>query len=315
MVTTIDCNYIMPQVAAAYLLHCGDKACFIDNNTNHCVPDLLKGLADSGYTPEQVEYIIITHVHLDHAGGTGLLLRHCPNAKVVAHPRAAPHVIDPSRLVKSAQEVYGEIQFRQLYGEIIPVPEDRVVIPSDGETLKVGDTELTFIYTRGHANHHFVIVDRKTKSVFTGDSFGLAYPIFQGGAYPFLFPSTSPTDFDPHEARISYDKILHCDATQAYLTHFGVWHDIPAGYKMLCDYIDYAEQIFNTLLAAPGNSPETDYKTAYEAYKRLFDKELAARGIELNSEEEKILELDLDLNAQGVAFAAQRARKKGKQPT
>jgi glyoxylase-like metal-dependent hydrolase (beta-lactamase superfamily II) len=315
MVTTIDCNYLMPQVAAAYLLHCGDRACFIDNNTNHAVPALLSALAQSGYKSEQVEYIIITHVHLDHAGGTGLLLRHCPNAKVVAHPRAAPHVIDPSRLVQSAQQVYGEMQFRQLYGEIVPVPEERVIIPTDGETLLVGDTELTFIYTRGHANHHFVIVDRKTKSVFTGDSFGLAYPLFQGGAYPFLFPSTSPTDFDPNEARISYDKILRCGATQAYLTHFGVWHDIPAGYKMLCEYIDYAEQIFNDLVSAAKNSPEQDYQLAYQAYSKFFDKELEARGIILNADQKKLLALDLDLNAKGVAFAAQRARKKAKQPT
>ena len=311
MVTTIDCNYIRPQVAAAYLLHCGDTACFIDNNTNHCVPNLLKALTPAGYKAEQVEFIIITHVHLDHAGGTGLLLQHCPNAKVVAHPRAAPHIIDPSRLIKSAMAVYGEQKFRSLYGEIIPVPEERVLVPADGETLKVGDTELTFIYTRGHANHHFVIVDKKTKSVFTGDSFGLAYPMLQGGAYPFLFPSTSPTDFDAAEARLSYDKILNCGAERAYPTHFGVWSDIPAGHKMLHEYINYSEQIFNTLVASPANSPETDYKIAYDTYKRLLDQELSARGIMLNADEAKILEMDLDLNAQGVAYAAQRARKKG----
>lgn len=312
MVTTIDCNYVMPEVAAAYLLHCGDKACFIDNNTNHCVPDLLKGLASAGYKPEDVAYIIITHVHLDHAGATGLLLTHCPNAKVVAHPRAAPHVIDPSRLVKSAQGVYGEENFRKLYGDIVPVPEDRVVIPADGDTLTVGDTELTFIYTRGHANHHFVIVDKKTQSVFTGDSFGIAYPMLQKGSAPFLFPSTSPTDFDAAEARISYDKILHCGAKQAYPTHFGVWNDLTAGHKMLHEYINHAEQIYNTLVSATDPSPENDYKTAYAGYKELFDKELAARGVTVSGEEHKILELDLDLNAQGVAFAAQRARKKGK---
>lgn len=314
MVTTIDCNYVMPKVAAAYLLHCGDRACFIDNNTNHAVPSLIASLAQAGYAPEQVEYIIITHVHLDHAGGTGLLLQKCPNAKVVAHPRAAPHLIDPSRLVRSAQGVYGEENFRRLYGEIIPVPEDRVVIPADGETLAVGDSELTFIYTRGHANHHFVIVDKKTKSVFTGDAFGLAYPMLQGGAYPFLFPSTSPTDFDAAEARISYDKILNCGAEKAYPTHFGVWNDLPAGHKMLHEYINYAEQIFDTLAKAPHNTPEDDYQTAYSAYREFFSRELDARGIQLSSDEEKILAMDLDLNAQGVAFAAQRARKKNRQP-
>lgn len=310
MVTTIDCNYVMPNVAAAYLLHCGDKACFIDNNTSYAVPSMMTALARAGYEPAQVAYIIITHVHLDHAGGTGLLLEQCPNAKVVAHPRAAPHVIDPSRLIKSAQAVYGEENFARLYGSILPVPKEKVLVPGDAETLQVGDTELTFLYTRGHANHHFVILDKKSESVFTGDSFGIAYPMLQGGAYPFLFPSTSPTDFDADEARISYKKILDCGARQAYPTHFGVWKDIPLGYEMLMQYMDHAGAIFRELVTKPQSSAEAEYQSAFDAYKRLFDTELARRGLKLDAGEEKMLGLDIDLNAQGLVFAARRVRQK-----
>lgn len=307
-IITIDCNYVMPRVAAAYLIRCGEKACFVDNNTNHSVPALLAALKDNGYKPEQVSHIIITHVHLDHAGGTGLLLTHCPNAVVVAHPRAAPHVIDPSRLVKSAQQVYGEDNFRKLYGEILPVPENRVVIPADGEVIKVGDKSLQFIYTRGHANHHFSIYEQTTKSIFTGDSFGIAYPMLQHGSKPFLFPSTTPTDFDAVEARLSYDKILASGAERAYPTHFDVWTDMHAGYTMLNGYLNQIESLYNSLLTAVDS--EQIPALAHAGFDAFFAEELKARGITLSQQEKEVLEMDIDLNAQGIAFAAARARKK-----
>ena len=307
-IITIDCNYVMPGVAAAYLICCGEKACFVDNNTNHSVPALLSALKENGYTPEQVSHIIITHVHLDHAGGTGLLLTHCPNAVVVAHPRAAPHVIDPSRLVKSAQQVYGVDNFRKLYGDIVPVPENRVVIPADGEIIKVGDKSLQFIYTRGHANHHFSIYEQTTKSIFTGDSFGLAYPMLQHGSKPFLFPSTSPTDFDAAEARLSYDKILASGAERAYPTHFDVWSDMKGGYTMLNSYMNQIESLYNSLLAEPDATKIPALARA--GFDAFFAEELKSRGITLSQQEKEVLEMDIDLNAQGIAFAAARARKK-----
>ncbi len=307
-IITIDCNYVMPRIAAAYLIRCGDQACFVDNNTNYSVPALLAALKENGYSPGQVSHIIITHVHLDHAGGTGLLLTHCPNAVVVAHPRAAPHVIDPSRLVKSAQQVYGEDNFRKLYGEILPVPEKRVVIPADGEVIKVGDKSLQFIYTRGHANHHFSIYEQSTNSIFTGDSFGIAYPMLQGGSKSFLFPSTTPTDFDAAEARISYDKILASGAERAYPTHFDVWTDMRGGYTMLNGYLDQIESLYNSLLTAADS--EQIPALARAGFDAFFAGELAARGITLSQQEKEVLEMDIDLNAQGIAFAAARARKK-----
>ncbi len=313
-IVTIDCNYVLPQVAAAYLLRAGDKACFIDNNTNYAVPALLAALKENNYKPEDVSHIIITHVHLDHAGATGLLLSHCPNAVVVAHPRAAPHVIDPTRLVESACSVYGAEKFHKLYGEILPVPESRVYIPADGEVMHIGDRDLEFIYTRGHANHHFVILDKKSQSIFTGDSFGIAYPLLQHGSHAFLFPSTSPTDFDAAEARISYDKILATGAARAYPTHFGAWTDMAGGHRMLTTALDEIEAIFTPLRDGELTGDDA-YKFAFAGFQKFFNRELTERGIHLSKEEQGILGMDIDLNAQGIAFAAQRARKKGAKPT
>ncbi|HRP69329.1 MAG TPA: MBL fold metallo-hydrolase, partial [Turneriella sp.] len=199
--------------------------------------------------------------------------------------------------------------FKELYGEIIAVPESRIVQPADGETIRVGELELEFIYTRGHANHHFVIFDKASKSIFTGDSFGVAYPILQGGKFPFLFPSTSPTDFDAAEARISYDKIIKSGATTAYPTHYGAWQDIALGYKMLNAAIDEIEKMFNAIYQSTMDDKAAQ-SFAREQIERYFTRELAERGILLNAEGKTVLEMDIDLNSQGIAFAALRARKK-----
>src|SRR5699024_7188114 len=218
---TIDTHYLgYPEVAAAYLIVEGDRAAFVDNNTNAAVPRLLASLEEQGLTPEQVEYLIITHVHLDHAGGTSKLAKACPNATVVAHPRAAPHVIDPSKLVASASAVYGEAEFERLYGTIEPVAEARVQVMDDEQTLQFGRRELRFLHTRGHANHHFCIADSASGAIFAGDAFGLVYPALQGEGL-FAFPSTSPTDFEPALARDSIRRLVDERPSCLYLTHFG----------------------------------------------------------------------------------------------
>ena len=145
-VTTIDCEYTGEQgVAAAYLAIDGDEAAFVETNTNHATERLLASLAQAGMRAEQVRYIIITHVHLDHAGGAGSLMAACPNATLLAHPRAAPHVIDPSRIVKGSTAVYGAERFAELYGEIRPVSAERVQALEDGETRTLGHLSLIHI--------------------------------------------------------------------------------------------------------------------------------------------------------------------------
>ena len=130
-IEAIDCHYGGPEKTAAYLMVERGRACFVDNNTNSAVPRLLEALERRGIAREAVDYAIITHVHLDHAGGTAALLEACPNAKVLAHPKATRHLISPERLIAGSKAGYGEEQFHFLYGEIRPVPEERVISVED----------------------------------------------------------------------------------------------------------------------------------------------------------------------------------------
>jgi glyoxylase-like metal-dependent hydrolase (beta-lactamase superfamily II) len=300
------------QFAASYLIVEGERAAFIDNNTSKAVPGMLQALADAGLAPEQVEYVIITHVHLDHAGGTSALMSACPNATVLAHPRAARHVIDPARLVASASAVYGEQGFRDLYGSIEPVPEARVRSMDDEQTLRFGARELRFMHTRGHANHHFCIADSATGSIFTGDAFGLIYPALQATG-TFAIPSTSPTDFDAELAQASIRRIVDQRPARVYPTHYGAVTDIQAAADQLLRHLEFAGAL---AAAAERSDLEDDALTGY-AHARLrdyFAGLLDSRGV-LGGDPRawSLLEMDIDLNAQGIAFAANRKRRKARE--
>ncbi len=311
-VHTIDTHYLgRAEFAAVYLLVEQDSAAFIDNNTNASVPRLLAALAGQGLGPEQVEYLIITHVHLDHAGGTSALARACPNATILAHPRAAPHIIDPARLIASASAVYGPDEFERLYGHIEAVPAERVRVMDDEETLRFGRRELRFMHTRGHANHHFCIGDSGSGAIFTGDAFGLVYPALQG-AGTFAFPSTSPTDFEPELARDSVRRLVEARPSCLYPTHYGAVTDIDTAAGQLIRHLDFAERLRDEAEA----SDLAD--EALEGYCRArlvdyFSGLLDAQG-ELGRDPAvwSLIKLDIDLNAQGIAFAANKRRRKAR---
>jgi glyoxylase-like metal-dependent hydrolase (beta-lactamase superfamily II) len=309
---TIDTGYLgRREFAAAYLIIEGDRAAFVDNNTNAAIPELLKALRTQGLTPAQVEYLIVTHVHLDHAGGTSRLAEACPKATVVAHPRAAPHVIDPTKLVASASAVYGEEEFQRLYGTIEPVAEDRVRVMEDEEILQFGTRELRFLHTRGHANHHFCIADSASESIFTGDAFGLVYPALQRNGC-FAFPSTSPTDFEPELARQAVQRLVDERPRSLYPTHFGAVTDIETAADQLTRHLDFAEQLRDD--AEASGLPDEDLAAWCKVrIKDYFAGLLDGRG-NLGSDPEirSLIELDIDLNAQGIAFAAGKRRRKAR---
>ena len=303
---TIDCHYIYPEFAAAYLRIEGDQAAFIDNNTAHSVPFLLEALRKEAISPEQVKYVIITHVHLDHAGGTSTLMKACPRATLLAHPRAAPHVIDPSKLVSSARRVYGDEIFEKLYGEIGPVDSARVRVMADGESLPFGGTELKFLHTRGHANHHHCIFDSALNTVFTGDAFGLRYPALQKG-FPFIFPSTSPTDFDPLEAKLSVEKIFGTGAASVYPTHFGEVTHVHEAAAQMRTHLDFSEALLGRAVgsALPDGGLATFCEAELQSY---YDGYFRDRGVTLNAQDRELLSLDLRLNGDGIALVAKKRR-------
>jgi len=298
--TTVDCEYLSPGVAAAYLRAEWDEVAIIETCTAHSVPRLLAQLDAQGFAREQVRYVVVTHVHLDHAGGASALMQACPNAMLLCHPRAERHLLDPSRLVESARAVYGEQRFTELYGTIDPIPAARVRALGDRSTVPFGVGELAFLHVRGHANHHLVVHDAMADAVFTGDAFGLVYPRLQRGAV-FAFPSTSPTDFDAAEAHAAVSRIVGLGASCAYPTHFGEVRELDEVASQLHRWLVVSESL---VMEARHRPPEER-----QAFIRAgLDREMAAAasraGLTLSAEDLAFLELDLGLNAQGLAHAA-----------
>lgn len=242
-ITLIDGHYLIPGRAAAYLVKDGDEAAFVDNVTRFSAPYLLEALERNGLAPGQVRYIIVTHIHLDHSGGTAELAKQCPNATVVCHPRAERHIIDPEKLVAGAIAVYGEEEFRKLYGEIEPVAAERVQSLEDEATLPLGNRTLRFLHTPGHAKHHFVVEDSATNSMFTGDAFGLCYPQLQGGARAYLNYVCAPPQFDPQPAKESVRRIMETGVDRVYVTHFGPTTAVQEGGEQLLDVLDVFDAI------------------------------------------------------------------------
>ncbi|HEX7062657.1 MAG TPA: MBL fold metallo-hydrolase, partial [Woeseiaceae bacterium] len=226
-ITAIDTEYVRPLLDASHLIVDGGRAAFVDTGTNQSVPLLLAVLGLEGVEPADVDYVFLTHVHLDHAGGAGELLRRLPRAQAVLHPRGARHMIDPEKLVSGSIAVYGEARFRELYGEIRPIPEERVTIANDGQRFALGGRELTCLHTEGHARHHYCLWDPASRGVFTGDSFGISYREFDTARGPFIFPTTTPVQFDPEKAHEAIDRIMSFAPERVYLTHYSEVRDLP----------------------------------------------------------------------------------------
>jgi glyoxylase-like metal-dependent hydrolase (beta-lactamase superfamily II) len=304
---TIDCDYLAPEFAAAYLLVEGQEAAFVETNTAHAVPRLLAALERAGRRPEDVRWVVVTHVHLDHAGGASALMKACPNATLLAHPRAAPHLVDPSKLVASARKVYGDAEFERLYGSIEPVAEERVRVMQDNESLAWGSRTLTFLHTRGHANHHFVVHDSASDAVFTGDAFGLAYPTLQARG-TFVLPSTSPTDFDSVEAKRSVDRIVAA-GRRAFLTHYGEVKDVATAARQLHEHLDFSAGLLARAAAVTLTGPSL-VALCRDQLQGHYAHALEAAGLQPDASTWALLALDLDLNAQGIAWVAEKRRAK-----
>ncbi len=218
---SLDAEYIQPAIAALYLLVHEGKIGIIETGTSLSLPLVLQAIESLGLSPEDVSYVIPTHIHLDHAGGAGALMQACTNARLVIHPRGAAHMINPDKIIAGTKAVYGEQAFARLYGEIIPVPEERVIIAEDGFTLDINTRVLQFIDTPGHALHHFCVIDETSAGVFSGDTFGIAYPRLACDNGPFIFATTTPTQFDPESLLNSINRIIGYQPRYIYLTHFG----------------------------------------------------------------------------------------------
>jgi glyoxylase-like metal-dependent hydrolase (beta-lactamase superfamily II) len=295
-ITCIDTEQQRAGMACCYLLRGGDRYAFIECGTSLSVPGLLNVLQQRGIAREQIAYVIPTHVHLDHAGGVGRMLRELPNAKLVVHPRGARHMIDPSKLIAGATAVYGAEHMAAMYGEILPAPEARVIVAEDDFKLDLNGRELWFIDAPGHASHHFAVWDARSRGWFTGDVFGLSYREFDGPNGPYLLPTTTPVQFDPAAWMHTLDRLLAADPQWIYLTHYGRIGNVA---KLAADLrrglAEYQQ------LAAHYRTDANRHQSLKRALTEHELAKIAALNSPVDAEEAReLLELDMDLNAQGL---------------
>jgi len=222
----IDTLYLRPGLAASHLVLDDGHAAFVDTGAAPAAPRLLAALDELGIAREQVDYLFLTHVHLDHAGGAGQLMQALPNARAVLHPRGAPHLIDPTRLIAGSIQVYGEALYRQLYGELVPIPAERVLVVEDGQRLALGRRMFEFIDAPGHARHHHCPIDLDHRDVYSGDNFGICYRELDTERGPFMLPTTTPVQFDPDALHATIDRMMSYQPQRVLQTHFGPVTDL-----------------------------------------------------------------------------------------
>ena len=298
-VHAIDSGYGRPQLAAIHVIVQDGRAAVVDTASNASVPRILGALAALGIAPEAVDWVLLTHIHLDHAGGAGAFMRAFPNAKLVVHPRGARHMVEPSKLFAGVSAVYGPERARELYGELIPVPAERIVEATDGLELDLAGRVIRVFDTPGHARHHVCYFDTRSRGFFTGDTFGLSYRALDVDGRPSIFPTTTPVQFEPEAM---HDSVRRMEAEQPaamYLTHYAQVTDVP---RLAADL----HRLIDAHVAVAERHAGVEAGAARQALIeadlwKLVDEEGARQGWTLPpAEVRRVLALDVELNAQGL---------------
>ena len=294
-----DANYFRKNFAAIHFVNQNNKILIVDTATNHSAKRFLKTLQNMSISPESVEWIVLTHVHLDHAGGAGLLMKMCPNARLAVHPRGVRHMVNPEKLWASVISVYGKEEAEKQYGQLIPVDENRVFAVDDGEVIRFENRRLQIFDAPGHANHHIVIFDEESKSFFTGDAFGIAYPELASKDGEFIFISSTPTQFDPVKFGTTIKKIMGQKPRSCFLTHFSKIMNIEKnGYELLKQIDEFV-----MITQQARDSHESQQHQIREGLFELLHKKLEKTNLSISRREfGNLLSLDLSLNAQGLEY-------------
>lgn len=296
-IIAFDAGYVRPILAAIHMVVEQGRVAIIDTGSNDSLPNAVKALQRLGFSEEAVDYVILTHIHLDHAGGAGAMMKAFPNARLVVHPRGARHMAAPSKLVAGVCAVYGKDYVDRVYGDILPIPAERIIEAPQGHVVSLAGRDLLCLDTPGHARHHICIVDRKTGGIFSGDMFGLSYRELDVEGRPFIFPTTTPTQFEPDAMCDSIRMLLGFEPEAIYLTHYSRIEDVAQLGQDLLRRLDIHVAIALQEKAA-GSSRHDRIKGRLTDY--LLE-EVRAHGCTLP--EDHVVELwatDLELNAQGL---------------
>lgn len=296
----VDSGYVRPMLMAQHLIVDDGRAAFVDTGSNACMPRAIDALGMLGLARESVDYVILTHIHLDHAGAAGAMMREFPNARLVVHPRGVRHMVDPTRLMEATEAVYGRETARTLYGELVPIAAGRVIEANDGLALLLGGRELVCYDAPGHAKHHIFIHDRAANGIFSGDAFGICYRELDVDGRHFLFPTTSPAQFDPVAMRASVERMIGLHPEAIYLTHFS---RVAPPCELAVDLLRRLDECVAIARRIPAGSEAAAAIQA--ALTQYLLREARDQGVSLPDAE--ILDLwatDLELDAQGLAIWA-----------
>lgn len=280
--------------STGYFINSEEKT-LVEVGASLSVPHILKSLDTLDIAYDEIRYVIVTHIHLDHSGGAGLLMKYLPQAKIIVHPKGARHLIDPSRLIASAKQVYGD-SFDRLFSPIEPIPQERVIYAEDGMKLQIGpDRTLDFYHSPGHANHHMIIHDQKSKGLFSGDALGVTFPLFEELGIKYVVPSSSPVQFNPVAMIESVQHIKTLGIEKIYFTHYGTWEHaekvLNRMLHMVPQYVELGEKSFEV------NSSWEGIAGKLRGY---YHSELFRMGVPANHPYLQSLELDTELNAKGI---------------
>jgi len=286
----VDLRFLeTPRVIASVIAQGAGGVAIIDPGPTSTLPTLAGELSAAGMTLSDVTAILLTHIHLDHAGATGTLVRAQPKIRVYVHEKGAPHMIDPSKLLASATRLYGD-QMDRLWGEFLPVPPGAIVTLAGGERVSAGGRDLEVAYTPGHASHHVSYFSADTGVAFVGDTAGVR--VVQGGVN---LPPTPPPDIDLDLWRASIARISAWRPETLFLTHFGPHRPVAAHVGELLDELDHVASLAKASLAREGTDEEREAWFADEIRRMLRQRmtESDARAYEVAGR--------FDLNWRGLA--------------
>jgi len=303
-IVAIDTEYVCSLRDASHLIVENGRAAYVDTGVNSSVPLLLDALGQQDLDVADVDYVILTHVHLDHAGGAGELMQHLPNARCVVHRYGARHMVDPTKLMAGTEAVYGKAKAEKVYGQIEPIDEKRIVIPEDEQWFALNGRPLQTINTEGHARHHHILNDPQSRGVFSGDSFGVSYREHDTDRGEIVFPTTTPVQFDPVEAHRAIDRIMACDPDQVYLTHYSRVQNLDRLAAQMHEGID-AYVAMAREHEHDDNRPEVLRASLLDYY----EQRLSEHGYP--GDRDSILAVlgsDVDLNAQGLEVWLDRVK-------
>src|SRR5699024_8310958 len=272
-----------------------DELTLIETGPSPSVNYIIKGLEELGFTLDQVKYIIVTHIHLDPAGGAGVLAKQCPNAKVVVHPRGEGQIENPKKLVAGARAAYGD-SFSELFDPIYPIDKDRLLVKDEGDTLEIGPVcTLKFYSTPGHAKHHFSIYDPVSNGMFTGDTVGIRYEQLVEDGIDLFLPSTSPNHFNPNDMHTSINRISEMNLDRIYFGHFGMTESPQAALKQVANWLDVFMEVAEEVV-----SEEKGYDVLSEQLLNRVRTYLRDLNVPEEHEVYILINLDMQVSSLGI---------------